>query len=249
MKNLSRELKTRLDDTSYKYKIMTRDVWIESRRFKIYSANPLRLNLDGETLLTSIIPNVKSGEVVYDVGSNVGLYSLSIAVHQPSASIFAFEPNPETFLKLKSNLELNKEFSSSIRPLQVALGNTNGINNFLLSSQHERSSLYEYNATWDNAQIKRRVSVEVRTIDSLIAEGRLPPPNHLKIDAEGADPLIIEGALGTISEHLPKVYVEAHGIGIGETNEPKIREIIGSLGYKIIREKGSSICCYPPSQQ
>ncbi len=236
-----------IDEASYKYKLMTRNVWVKSNYFKIYAANPFRINLDGETLLTSILRNVRAGEVVYDIGSNVGLYSLSIAQRQPSTSIYAFEPNPETFLKLKANLELNKKLSCNIKPQQIALGNTNGIINFLLSSQHERSSMFEFNATWGNAQVKRKVAVQERTIDSLVAEGRLLPPQHVKIDAEGADPFIIEGALGTISKYLPSVYAEAHGIGSGETNEPKIRELLGSLGYRIVRERRGCICCYPPN--
>jgi FkbM family methyltransferase len=240
-------LVARLEDISYKYKIVTRNVQVNSHSFKIYSAAPFRMNLDMVQLLTSIVRNVRNEDVVYDVGSNVGVYSLSIARHQPLTSIFAFEPNPETFLKLKANLELNKEFSVNIKPLQIALGNTDGMSDFFLSSQHLRSSLYEYNAAYANAQIKRRVKVKVRTIDSLVAEGRVLPPQHIKIDTEGAESHIIKGGLRTLSKHLPLVYLEHHKTCISEPNPPHFQEILESLGYRLFNKRDIFIC-YPPNQ-
>ena len=196
-------------------------------------------------MLASIVRNVQRGDVVYDIGSNEGLYSLSVASNQPLSSIFAFEPNPETFPKLRANLELNKKLSSNIKPLQIALGNTNAICTFFVSSPHTRSSLYEYNATYCKAQIKRIVKVKVRTIDSLVAKGHLLPPQHVKINTEGAENHIIEGGLCTISEHLPLTYLEHHETRISEANTLHFQEILGSLGYRLVSKQGIFIC-YPP---
>lgn len=246
-KNISASLKKGLEDTSYKFRLVRQAVWVKPYSFKIYSANPRKMSLDGETLLNYVISHVRGGDVVYDVGANIGLYSLSIAQHEPSAKVFAFEPNPETFLKLKANLKLNKGFSSNIKPMQLALGSTNRTDVFLLSSQHQRSSLYEYNATWGSAKIRKRVGVEVKTIDSLVEEGQIPPPQHLKIDAEGAEHLIIQGALYTLAKYSPLVYVESHGTGDGQSTDTKIRGALEPLRYRLVGEH--YILCYPPDQK
>jgi FkbM family methyltransferase len=243
----STRLFARLSDTCYKYKMVTRDVQLNSHSFKIYSWVPFRRNLDWVEPLSSIVRSVRNEDVIYDVGSNLGLYSISIARHQPSSFIFAFEPNPETFQKLKANLELNKEFSVNIKPLQIALGNTSGVSDFFLSSPHRRSSLYEYNASYANAKIMRKVRVEVKTIDSLVGEGHLLPPQHIKINAEGAENHIIEGGLRTISKHLPLIYVESHETRIFEPNVCCFQKILGSLGYRLVDNQGRFIC-YPPNQ-
>jgi FkbM family methyltransferase len=232
-------VKETIEDIAYKYKLLTRSVSVN--HFKVYSANPRRLDLGKETLLSALLQNVKNGEVVYDIGANVGIYSLAIAYYQPTAKVFAFEPNPETYAKLSANLKLNKISDSTVKTLQVALGNVNGVSDFMLSSQHARSSFYQFNAAYGDAQVKKVIKVDVRTLDSFID---LPFPNHIKIDAEGSESIILEGALEILHKQNPTLYIEPHG----EKEETKICSILKIANYDIEKNKGCYIA-YPAKKK
>ena len=123
-----------------------------------------------------------------------------------------------------------------MKPLQVAISNTEGEDYFLLSSEHERSSLYRFNATFGNAQVKEVVKVNVRTLDSF--SGQLPPPQHIKIDAEGSESNILEGAAEIIRRQKPLLYIEPHSID----DEERINEILKKLDYEFENYKGHYVC-------
>jgi FkbM family methyltransferase len=230
-------MKNAMEDVAYKSKLMTRNVKVPkpSRHFKIYSANPTKLDFTKETLLNALLPNIKKGEVIYDIGANIGLYTLAIAESNLDNSVFAFEPNPETFAKLKANLFLNKA-SDKVNPLQIAVGNTIGESTFMLSTEQERSSLFQSGASFGNAKVKKIVKVPVKTVDSLI--GQLPPPQHIKIDAEGSEALILEGAEKTIRKYKPLLYIEPHSFAL----EDQISIMLQLLDYEFENYQGHYIC-------
>jgi FkbM family methyltransferase len=230
------KMKGRIEDIAYKSKFMTRDVSAASlAHFKIYSAKPTKLDLGKETLLLALLHNIKKGDVVYDIGANIGLYTLAISNYQSSNVVYAFEPNPETFTKLRANLALNKT-SDNIKPLQTAIGNTDGESYFMISSQQERSSFYQFGAAFGNAQVTKIVKVNVKKLDSL--SGQLPPPQHIKIDAEGSEAIILEGAQETIRKHKPLLYIEPHSPEL----ENEISRTLKLSGYEFERYSGRYVC-------
>jgi FkbM family methyltransferase len=230
-------MKRTIEDIAYKSKIMTRNVKVPSpsRQFKIYSANPTQLDFTKETLLSAILPNIKKGEVIYDIGANIGLYTLAITQCKMENTVYAFEPNPETLAKLKANLTLNNA-GNEANPLQIAVGNTNGESIFMLSSEHERSSFFQSGASFGNAKVKKIVKVPVKTIDALT--NQLPPPQHIKIDAEGSEALIIEGAEKTIRKYKPLLYIEPHSYDL----EDQISIMLQLLDYEFENYRGHYIC-------
>jgi FkbM family methyltransferase len=225
VENKKMMLKEKLDDIAYKFRYPKRKVSIDLNDFLIYSMNPFKLNFRKEMLLQAMLRNIKPNDVIYDVGANIGLYSMAIA-KAVDTRLFAFEPNPETFTKLNKNISLNK--FCSIKAFNFALGNKDSITDFLMSNQPERSSFYKYNAAW-NTKIKKTIQVEVKQIDSLC----LPLPQHIKIDTEGAEPLVLQGATQTILKSKPILYIESHGIKDNcGGNESIIANILKELGYK-----------------
>ncbi len=229
-------MKGAIENIAYKSKVMTRNVSVTPQiNFKIHSANPGTLHFGKETLLRALLQNLKQGEVTYDIGANIGLYTLALSIHQPTNQVYAFEPSPDTFAKLTANLLLNKT-SSNVKPLQVAIGNTNGEVNFMISSEQERSSLFTSEASFGVAEVKKTIKVTVRTLDSFI--GQLPPPRHIKIDAEGSEAIILEGAAETIRKYKPLLYIEPHSFAL----ENKISMILQLLDYEFENYRGHYIC-------
>ncbi|MCL2358988.1 MAG: FkbM family methyltransferase [Nitrososphaerota archaeon] len=225
-----------IEDIAYKSRLLTRPVSIDPLiHFKIYSAKPTQLNLEKETLLMALLNNIQNGDVVYDIGANIGLYSLAVSTFNIDSVVYAFEPNPETFAKLSANLTLNKT-SDNIKPLQIAIGNTDSESDFMISSQHERSSFYPFGATFGNARVKKIVKVTVERIDSLI--GHLLPPQHIKIDAEGSESIILEGAQETIRKYKPILYIEPHST----EQEKKILQFLKSVEYETKKNSECYVC-------
>ena len=64
-------------------------------------------------------------------------------------------------------------------------------------------------------------------LDVLVEKLKLTPPDVIKIDAEGAECDILEGARTTLTKYRPALYVELHGTG------PRVRTILQSMGYVI----------------
>jgi FkbM family methyltransferase len=236
LSRVSANLKGKMESIAYKSKVLTRDVSVSSQNhYKIYSANPKKLYFHREIILSLLLSNIKKGEVVYDIGANIGLYALAVAKAGLQNRIYAFEPNPETFSKLSANLALNK-LSGRVEFMQVAVGNTNGESLFMLSSEHERSSFFQSNAAFGNAKVKRAVKVDVRTLDSLIEQ--LLPPQHIKIDAEGSEVMVLEGAEQTIRRYKPLLYIEPHSFEL----EDKISIMLQLLDYEFENYRGHYIC-------
>jgi len=130
---------------------------------------------------------LKPGDVVYDVGSNIGLFSIFAARKvTEQGRVFAFEPNPETFSYLQENIRLNE--LENLCSFQVALGNSAGEAELFAGEDLLFSSLVA--ARNDQTAGK---SVRVVEGDRLREEQRLPQPNVLMIDVEGYEYAAIRG--------------------------------------------------------
>ncbi|MBV5302722.1 MAG: FkbM family methyltransferase [Chlorobium sp.] len=145
--------------------------------------------------------------VVIDVGANIGSFSLKLAhsvfkmaIH--GVRIFSFEPNPYIFKSFGENLLKNKKISSFIISEEIALGSKNETITLLLDQKNSGSS--KVISSPDVECIK----VHCTTIDTFISANNLQRLDFLKIDVEGYEPFVIDGALETIKKFKPVIYCE-----------------------------------------
>ncbi len=118
-------------------------------------------------------------KAIIDAGANIGLASLYFSMKYPSAQVASFEPVEHATCKRNAN-----------QVFEMALGKENGSISILLdpvNSGGHRLELY------DSDPNLQRLQVPLSRLDTLIAEGRVSPPDFLKIDAEGAECDILEG--------------------------------------------------------
>jgi FkbM family methyltransferase len=152
---------------------------------------------------------IQAGEVLYDVGANVGAYSL-IAAKAVGARVVAFEPGYANYGALCENVMLNG-LSDSITPLPTGL------------AAHTRMSAFEYTDVQPGAAQHALVEVAPITtftpifrqpvmthrLDDLIEQFDLPVPNHIKIDVDGAEMAVLDGARRTLDNPaLRSVLIE-----------------------------------------
>lgn len=146
-------------------------------------------------ILNKILKILVSGEIVFDVGASMGLYTIFLAKKVgKSGRVISIEPDKERFKILCKNIQANS-LKNTI-PFQLALGDIE--KEAVLTSRLSGADLTV-------EPISAYVSLEDQIInvisgDSLIREKGLPLPNAIKIDVEGYEYFVIKGLKKTLKE-------------------------------------------------
>lgn len=143
---------------------------------------------------------VQPGDVVYDVGANVGYYSL-IAAHLagPAGRVYAFEPVPRNVAYLSRHLEMNAVANTTI--LEVAVAARAGMARFDASGEPSMGSLNPSGT----------LHVKTVVLDDLLAMSAVEPPTLVKIDVEGAELSVLQGATHILRRYRPLILLATHG--------------------------------------
>jgi FkbM family methyltransferase len=119
-----------------------------------------------------------SPEIIFDLGSNVGLSVIYFRLKYPNAKIYAFEPDPETFKKLRKNI---KQFND-IFIFNLAISDKNGKEKFYIYPNQSMSS-----SLLQRLPNQPFIEVETKTLDSIFAELSIDKVDLLKFDIEGVE--------------------------------------------------------------
>ena len=143
----------------------------------------------------------------YDVGGHFGLHSLIAArIVGPLGSVLSFEPLRENQSLFEHNVRLNN--FGNIRCIPVAVGDRDCESTFLLSSCLSCGALADQ--PWSPEGCVGEVAVEVRRLDTLIAEGKIPSPQVVKMDIEGGETAALAGAENLLATARPILIIELH---------------------------------------
>lgn len=143
------------------------------------------------------------GDVLFDVGANIGWYSVMMQYAVPNITIFSFEPNPTIYPVLKKNLAFNG-FSEDLT-FEVGLSNKTQMSLFYLdTSIPEASSLRNLQFT---EHVKSQ-ECQTQRLDDFVDQHRIEKINYIKCDVEGAELLVLEGGLNTLRSYQPILQLE-----------------------------------------
>lgn len=146
---------------------------------------------------------VKEGDAVYDIGANLGLWTLRMLERVgTSGSVCAFEPNPETVVRLNRNIALSGHKNAQIQ--SHALGSENGNLTLYVPDDVGRSSLAA------ESEADRKIEVSVIPLDQVWSEQGRPHISFVKIDIEGAEPLAFRGATEFFKAAKPVICCEVN---------------------------------------
>lgn len=198
------------------------------------------LNRHGDDeMLAAMAAECDSEAVIYDVGANVGIYALSLAVGQPDRQVVAFEPSPTVATQLAANVEANG-LGEQITVTQAGLGAEAGEGTFYLSTYPELSGFDRESARRWEADISETVRVPVLTLDAVTQEK--PAPDVIKIDVEGAGPQVLAGGRDTLRESGPTLYIETHSDGLTGDPKTEMESLLGEVAYSIDKQDGYWRC-------
>ncbi len=187
---------------------------------------------------------ISPGMFVADIGANIGHLTL-IAAEQvgKTGHVYAFEPDPQCFAILKKNVEANTHKNVSL--LEMAVSNSNGYqtlyanNNFTsagsLSRENLSSSLKSHGKDNERDENEyREYSVNsVRLDDYFDQHVGTMKLDVLKMNIQGAEGLVLEGAKRLLQKSSPTIIMEFWPPGLERfgTSAKNLLEWLGALGY------------------
>jgi len=140
--------------------------------------------------------------VFYDIGSNIGIYSLYAGFKYPNLSVFSFEPTSNNYISLQQNVWLNQ--FSNIFPFNLALAKGNKITNLYFSDLRAGNSGAQIdravNEIGEEYEVQRCEKILAVSVDRLVFDYDFPVPAYVKIDVDGHETEILEGMLKTLAE-------------------------------------------------
>lgn len=175
------------------------------------------------------IDGFSQSAILWDVGANVGLYTVYAALGK--SQVVAFEPSPFNLELLARNVNLN-DLQELVTIVPLAIG----------PSGHPNSKLSGENMDWGHSQNQFRQNLntggigdspwQIKTIglplDDVVSLFELPSPSHIKIDVDGIELQILESA-GEVLRSVESVLVEINGVEEGR----RIGEVLTHAGLKL----------------
>jgi len=176
--------------------------------------------------LTSAWFQVKEGDVVVDAGAHIGRYALMAAKH--ASQVIAIEPDPSNFSLLEANVKLNG--FSNVQTFPVALSNRQGPQ-LLYLGDRPSTGTSSLQPGWgrppsSGTQVIRQV--ESDTLDRIVDSLGLKVIDWLKIDVEGHEVFVLEGAQSTLTKVRHVILEVARG------NEVACRRLLAPAGLRLV---------------
>ncbi len=175
---------------------------------------------------------VRPGEVLFDIGANVGAYSLVAATKGKKTRVYAFEPGFSTYVELCRNILLNG-FQERITPLNIPLSNKTIATTFRYRTI--ASGAAEHEGLDKTVSSKKAPAftqpVICYALDEVVRQFKLPTPNHIKLDVDGVELAVLQGAKKVLADmRLRTIQVEL-----------KRSTVEGQRVLKLIKQSGFSV--------
>ncbi len=140
--------------------------------------------------------------VAFDIGANIGYYTLFLEKKAKCSEVYAFEPSPREYNLLQENLQLNS--CNRTKTFALALGESESTLELYMSSENMGKNSFNYFNSSD-----QHIKVPVKTANSLVESANIRRLDFIKMDVEGAEPMVLKGASEIISRFKPIILYES----------------------------------------
>ena len=187
---------------------------------------------DASRVFTRVL---REGDTVIDVGGNCGYFTmLAAALVGPTGRVLTFEPDPGNCVRLRNNCAING-FTHVTLVEQPALDAVRDVQFFLNGENSGGSALWDPTATPQTVEPPTVLDLTGTTIDAEVARHGLSNIKLIKIDTEGADHMVLQGARQLLATgSVPFVLCELHEFGLAKmgTSQQQFRHYMAEHGYE-----------------
>lgn len=183
---------------------------------------------------------VKPGDVVVDVGAQIGYITLAMATLAPGkVTVHAFEPEPLNIQRLRNNIALNP--GVDVRIVEKAVSDSNGAIRLYLSKDHNAGTHSTISGGTNVSD--DYVEIPAVTLDTYVRDQNIAALRLMKIDVEGGEYEVIKGAHETLTSLRPIVLMELSDAlqesrGFSTVEFKKLMKQFGYSAYTIADDGG-----------
>ena len=173
---------------------------------------------------------LKDEDVLWDVGANIGVFSLYAALNKNK--VLSLEPSAESYATLNANIRLNG-LDKHIQALCFAGSKETNLLDLYMkdtSAGASHNSIGSNKNQFGDFDVNGYQSVIAIKLDDLAKIKGVLVPNHIKLDVDGKELEILEGALDVLSK-IDSILIEIEGVNLSE-NLSKIEDIISQSGLE-----------------
>jgi FkbM family methyltransferase len=170
--------------------------------------------------------------IILDIGAHIGAFSASAARAARGVTVYAFEPAPENLELLSNNVARNR--LSNVRVSAQAVSGRPGTRQLHLSDSPAGHSLHGHEPS------ERQLAVETVTLDEILSRHAMDAVDLLKMDCEGAEYEILEGASTETLNRLRRIAMEVHTLDESRT-PARLATMLEGHGFNVrLESKGDS---------
>lgn len=176
---------------------------------------------------------LRPGQTVIDVGANEGLYSLfAAACVGPAGRVIAVEPSSREVARLRANLKLNPRLRVDVEQIGLSRAPGEALLNVASATHAGHNTLGTFAYEGIDAALPERITLT--TLDHLA--GRLDHVDLIKIDVEGAELAVLEGAVQTLQRHRPVILFELLDTALKQqgASADGVLAFLTGLGYQFL---------------
>lgn len=175
-------------------------------------------------------------QTILDIGANVGQFAVAAAKLFPDATVYSFEPDPETVQALRKNVSALER----VKVRELALGEAPGEVVFNVNKNTQVSSILPLHPgrleAFPDATVSKTIKVQVDTLDRVFQNVELVQPILLKIDVQGYEDRVLKGACDLL-QRVDYILFEAslRPLYEGERTFVEMIKLMEGFGYSFLR--------------
>lgn len=170
---------------------------------------------------------VKNNSIIFDIGANIGWYSIGLGKNKKNVTVYSFEPIPTVFENLRSNLKLNN--LKNVKLFNHGFYNKNKKISFYY---YPDASGYSSNTPFPGKKGFEKVQCDLKILDEFVNKQKISKIDFIKCDVEGAEFFVFKGGMKTIEQFKPIILSE-----ISRINQSKFSYHPNDL-IQFFKEKG-----------
>ena len=177
--------------------------------------------------IRALAPLIKPGTVVIDVGANIGFFTKFFAdCVSEGGKVLAIEPERTNFSRLNEMVEKNR-LSGTVEIFEAVAAATSGTLKLKINPLHPA----------DHKISEQGVPVKAISLDGLLADRKWPTVSLIKIDVQGAEVMVLQGAAEVLKRFDPALYLEVDDDSLRgmNTNAEALFRTVEQFGYSIHR--------------